>query len=71
MNNDNVKAHRCLGRQFGCGIRYLNNRYYKGWYLMRYEFDCEWYSHHYSPVARINYCPFCGKELEEVSQDVQ
>ena len=62
-DNSNLVTHRCAERQQGFGIRYLNDRYYRGWYLMQDEFDWDWYTHMYLPVVKVNFCPFCGERL--------
>lgn len=63
-------THRCAERHQDCGIRYLTGLF-NGWHLMKREYNWDWDTNTYLPVVKINYCPFCGKELEEVNRNGQ
>ena len=68
-DNSKVISHRCENRPDGYGIRYLTSKWRPdGWFLMNREYNYDWDSWSYWPIAKISFCPFCGENLEEPKQ---
>lgn len=67
-----MKTHRCKGSlkaevSIRYDYKYTNLRLkddYKHWRLFKSTLDNEW-NKYLLHVAEIEYCPFCGKKLEE------
>ena len=64
-------THRCDKRPEEYGLRKivrLKNRYQKyllgKWWLYEHDYDYEWCHDTYVRVAPVDFCPWCGKELE-------
>ncbi|HEY8805697.1 MAG TPA: hypothetical protein VIM42_11450 [Clostridium sp.] len=64
-------AHRCQGLLDNrCSIRHFSkpDRYLlrnSGWHMFVIDFDSEYDWTGLRHVAKIEYCPFCSKELED------
>lgn len=67
-----MKTHRCEGSlKNEVSIRYCRGYEhwdikgdYKTWRLFENAYDYDYGSHYQHDIAVINYCPFCGIELE-------
>lgn len=60
------RAHRCQGSL----ANYMSIRYRKGdkdWQLSKFDFDFDYMVYYEYRIARIRYCPFCGKRLWPMS----
>lgn len=72
-DSHDYEGHRCSGSlKSRCSIRRypldpgsLKPIYYRDghWHMWALAYDSEWLVNYMSWVARIEYCPFCGKEL--------
>ena len=66
-----TQTHRCEQLlKLNMSIRYYPNgctltQYMKGWVLSKPEVDFEWMTTYLNHICHIDYCPFCGKKLEE------
>ena len=58
-----MKTHRCKGSLAErVSIRYEDET--AAWWMFKPAHDLEWDAYYLSVVAKIDYCPFCGEELE-------
>lgn len=61
-------THRCEGSlRSHCSVRLYHasaHRFAGEWHLWTREYDSEWDCTYMSHVARIRFCPWCGKELK-------
>lgn len=63
MDNGKVISHRCkqLLDHRGVSIRYSEDLWIL--YILRYDFN--YGTNYLESISTIEYCPFCGKRLDE------
>ena len=74
MRKKQMRTHRCEGSlknkvsiRYTKQYRHINALYdYEAWRLFELRIDFEYDSKYLSPISQIKFCPYCGKELEEV-----
>ena len=44
---------------------------YEAWRLFELRIDFEYDSKYLSHISEIKFCPYCGKELEEVKDEME
>lgn len=74
MRKKQMRTHRCEGSlknkvsiRYTKQYRYINALYdYEAWRLFELRIDFEYDSKYLSHISEIKFCPYCGKELEEV-----
>lgn len=74
MRKKQMRTHRCEGSlknkvsiRYTKQYRHINALYdYEAWRLFELRIDFEYDSKYLSHISEIKFCPYCGKELEEV-----
>ena len=73
MSKEEIIAHRCAeSLKRGISVRYCNPYKmidcvpewgYTRWWLLKHEHDFDYDSHYLQPIAPVEFCPFCGRNL--------
>ena len=79
MSKKQIRTHRCEGSlknevsiRYTKQYRYINALYdYEAWRLFKLRIDSEYDSKYLSHISEIKFCPYCGKELEEVKDEME
>ena len=79
MSKKQMRTHRCEGSlknevsiRYTKQYRYINALYdYEAWRLFKLRIDSEYDSKYLSHISEIKFCPYCGKELEGVKDEME
>jgi len=79
MSKKQMRTHRCEGSlknevsiRYTKQYRHINALYdYEAWRLFKLRIDSEYDSKYLSHISEIKFCPYCGKELEEVKDEME